>query len=197
MHSISLVVLVMVAIGCSATTCPHCNMADLPPLLDFSNGTQVKTLAAWEQRKTQLRALLEGTFYGAAPAANQTPPITAVATLSKKHLRGYTSLDVNVTWARCPVGLQIFVPETCSDTARCPLFLTQTTHRRWAVAGIQRGYVGAVYAGADSSDATDCFRRLFNSSAQVTWGLIRLPNPSPPHTGCAIDPVSPLSNFCF
>ena len=66
--------------------------------------------------------------------------------------------------------LEFLYPVTCTSHARCPLFMTQTNHRRWGLVGISRGYAVAVYPAADSNDETDPFRVAYPNA---TWGLIR------------------------
>ena len=42
-----------------------------------------------------------------------------------------------------------------------PVFMTQDTHRRWALVAVSRGYLGCVYAGADSRDDTEAWRTIW------------------------------------
>ena len=69
------------------------------------------------------------------------------------------------------VTVELLIPAgPCSRPhAACPIFMTQSNHRRWALAGALRGYVGVVYPGADSNDQTDGFRLAY---PDATWGLI-------------------------
>ncbi len=42
-----------------------------------------------------------------------------------------------------------------------PVFVTQDNHRNWALIAASRGYIGCVYAGADSNDDTGAFISLW------------------------------------
>ena len=87
--------------------------------------------------------------------------------------RGITRNVIKITFNttnRAHFALELLYPESCSSQRKCPLFMTQTNHRRWAIIGISRGYAAAVYPGADSNDQTDPFRWAYPKS---TWGLIR------------------------
>jgi pimeloyl-ACP methyl ester carboxylesterase len=42
-----------------------------------------------------------------------------------------------------------------------PVFITQDNHRRWALIAVSRGYIGCVYAGADSRDDTGEFASIW------------------------------------
>ena len=67
-----------------------------------------------------------------------------------------------------------------------PVFLTQWTHRPWALVGVERGYVGVVYPGADCHvngaspgmpcDAAPTFQRAYCSvcglCGDTAWALI-------------------------
>jgi hypothetical protein len=65
--------------------------------------------------------------------------------------------------------LELLLPAQCSQSSPCPLFATQTNHRRWALVALARGYAALVYPGADSDDQTDGFRLAY---PEATWGLI-------------------------
>ena len=42
----------------------HAGMADLPPLLEFANGTVVKSMDAWQERRNEMKMLLSKYYYG-------------------------------------------------------------------------------------------------------------------------------------
>lgn len=43
---------------------PHKGMADLPPLLEFSDGTPVRTPSDWQHRRNEISDLLTQYYYG-------------------------------------------------------------------------------------------------------------------------------------
>ena len=43
---------------------PHKGMADLPPLLEFSDGSPVKSLRDWQLRRKEIKDLLTCYYYG-------------------------------------------------------------------------------------------------------------------------------------
>ncbi|WP_297338194.1 hypothetical protein [Algoriphagus sp.] len=60
-----------------------------------------------------------------------------------------------------------------------PVFMTQWTHERWAYIAVRRGYIGCVYAGADSRDDTKNYREIYpenDFSLLMTraWGAMRV-----------------------
>jgi pimeloyl-ACP methyl ester carboxylesterase len=57
---------------------------------------------------------------------------------------------------RASLRLSLFIPPE-SAGAPFPVFLTQASHRDWALIALRRGYLACVYAGADSLDDTDTF----------------------------------------
>ncbi|EGD82443.1 hypothetical protein PTSG_03090 [Salpingoeca rosetta] len=161
---------------CSSTsTTGHAGLADLPPLLEFANGTAVSTLGALAQRKEEIKALLTQYFYGEFPT--HVPPLTGVRLVSSvlTHDGGVNDSFVELSYATptarpTRVVVEVLRPvRHCTAVKPCPVFMTQTNHRRWAVAGVLRGYVGVVYPGADSNDQTDGFRLAYPAA---TWGLI-------------------------
>ena len=43
---------------------PHKGLAALPPLLEFADGTPVKTMADWTKRRDEIQNLLTQYYYG-------------------------------------------------------------------------------------------------------------------------------------
>lgn len=154
----------------TVTARQHAGMYHLPPLLEFSNGTAVTDLAALQERKAEARRLLSETMYGTFPAT--VPALVAAVHLNQSQLRGHTDMFVRLTFNtsnRATFDIELIVPDSCTSANKCPLFMTQANHRRWAIAGVARGYASLVYPGADSIDSTDVFRLAYPNA---TWGLI-------------------------
>ena len=84
--------------------------------------------------------------------------------------REYITLEYATPRTPTQVTVEFLYPPTCTSSRPCPLFMTQTNHRRWALVGLTRGYATVVYPGADSNDQTDPFRLAYPNA---TWGLIR------------------------
>jgi dienelactone hydrolase len=60
-----------------------------------------------------------------------------------------------------------------------PVFMTQWNHERWAYIAFRRGYIGCVYAGADSKDDAKNYREIYpeNDFSLLTaraWGAMRV-----------------------
>ena len=49
-----------------------------------------------------------------------------------------------------------------------PVFLTQWSHREWAQIAVRRGYIGCVYAGADSKDDTEKYSEIWAGQYDFT-----------------------------
>lgn len=66
------------------------------------------------------------------------------------------------------------------DTGKpLPVFMTQWNHRAWAQVAVRRGYIGCVYAGADSKDDTKNYGRVypdynFTTLMKRAWGASRV-----------------------
>jgi cephalosporin-C deacetylase-like acetyl esterase len=56
------------------------------------------------------------------------------------------------------LNLELIIPK---GDGPFPVFLTQDTHRRWALVAVSRGYLGCVYAGADSRDDTEPWQAIW------------------------------------
>lgn len=154
---------------------PHAGLADLPPLLQFANGSSATgSAAAWQARRAEIATLLQQYYYGTFPT-EPVPALQNATVLSSNTSRGVADQVVQLVFSTPPVAppakitIEVLMPEACTPAARCPLFLTQTNHRRWALAAVARGYAALVYPGADSNDQTDVFRYAYPNA---TWGLI-------------------------
>ncbi|EDQ87230.1 uncharacterized protein MONBRDRAFT_27421 [Monosiga brevicollis MX1] len=160
------------SVGGVATARPHQGLYQLPPLLEFANGTHVTDAAALAARRAEARQLLADTFYGHFP--KDVPVIAHVEWHHSTVARQVNDSFVNITYRTAQnisitIQIELLIPSQCTAAHPCPLFLTQGNHRRWALAGVGRGYVGLVYPGADSLDQTDGFRLAY---PDATWGLI-------------------------
>lgn len=148
----------------------HVGMCDLPPLLEFANGSSVVDSAGFQARQTQIRELLQSTLYGSLPTS--VPSFLGSTVVSHVEERGSVREFVRLTFQAADNKVVSFTVEQIYSTSAVrpmPVFMTQTNHRRWALAAVNRGYFACVYPGADSDDQTDGFRLAYTNA---TWGLI-------------------------
>jgi len=128
---------------------------DLPPLLVMGDGRQVDSLALWQERRRELRGLLEHWFWGTIPP---TPPrLTGHRIVGREQGRGATRREVEVGFDCRPavtVRLWVLMPD---GPGPFPVFLTTTSHWSWAEVGLSRGYLCCVYPGADNDDQSRLF----------------------------------------
>jgi cephalosporin-C deacetylase-like acetyl esterase len=131
---------------------------DLPPLLQFQDGRAVKTPAEWQKRRGELRALLERYMWGRLPET--VPRVKGAEVTAQERERGVIRRRIEVSFDTRPVDIsarieiETFTPE---GGGPFPVFLTQSTHRAWAMVGASRGYVGCVYPAADGTDQSSIF----------------------------------------
>jgi len=130
---------------------------DLPdPLLRRVNGRPVKVTnrQEWEARRAELKALFQQWVLGRVPP----PPDGLRATvLREREESGARVREVGLTFGpgeKARLSLELLIPK---GKGPFPVFLTQHNHRDWALIALRRGYLGCVYAGADSRDDTDSF----------------------------------------
>lgn len=72
--------------------------------------------------------------------------------------------------------LELMVPQKPTQMS---VYLTQWTHREWALLAVKRGYIGCVYAAADVKDDTDIYQFLypdydFTLLMRRAWGASRV-----------------------
>jgi len=168
----------------------------LPPLLRLDNGTNVTTSAAWfEQRRPEVAALTQDILLGRMPAPKPgcaaVPPLLEARTVNSSTSRGavvdsYVNLTFGVSASlNVSFAVELLVPPIAAGSA-APVFLTQWTHRGWALLGVERGYIGVVYPGSDGhplgrdppmpTDAAPAFQAAYCEACghcgPTAWALI-------------------------
>ncbi len=129
----------------------------LPDPLKFSNGRDVK-VEEWLKRRAELHALLQHYITGTWPAS---PGNTRVADFNQREEAACIVQEVTLEFGprhAAKLRLEVIIP---NGPGPFPVFITQDTHRRWALIAVSRGYIGCVYAGADSRDDTDAWRAVW------------------------------------
>jgi len=126
------------------------------PLAREVNGRQapITDLADWPERREGLKALFHHWVLGRVPPR---PDHLQATVLSERKEAGATVREVELAFGpsqRASLWLELLIPDGAGPH---PVFMTQHNHREWALIALRRGYLGCVYAGADSRDDTDTF----------------------------------------
>ena len=133
------------------------NRPYLPDPVRFANGKEVKR-KEWPRRRQELLALFRHYVIGTSPPS----PGNVRAAEIKSHQEGGSFLDEVVLEfgpkRQAKLHLELIIPK---GEGPFPVFLTQDTHRSWALVAVSRGYIGCVYAGADSRDDTGAWAALW------------------------------------
>ena len=154
--------------------------ADLPPLLQFNDGSEVKTAADLERRKREVAALLKRYFIGTFP--EKVPGLVSAKVLDERRaddgsLRRRVQLTFD-TPQKASFEVRVWVPK---GEGPFPVLLTQPRYYqlRWAELALERGYIACLYPGVDShhrekdfpgyESAWQDFRREY---PKATWSEI-------------------------
>ncbi len=126
----------------------------LPDCLQFENGEAVRSASDWPKRRAELMKLLHYYVIGSVPPAPDN-----MLDLSFKNTRAekLTCHKIEIAFGpqrKARLHLELIMP---NGEGPFPVFITQDNHRRWALIAASRGYIGCVYAGADSNDDTGDF----------------------------------------
>ncbi|MBW3624075.1 MAG: alpha/beta hydrolase [Armatimonadetes bacterium] len=130
------------------------------PLVRRVNGkiVPVRTKAEWKERQEELRALFQQWVIGSVPP---TPDNLEAEVLSEREEGGATVRQVRLRFGpgqKATLRVELMIPK---GNGPFPVFVTQHNHRGWALIALRRGYLGCVYAGADSQDDTDTFAAAY------------------------------------
>jgi len=129
----------------------------LPDPLRFVNGQEV-TKDAWPRRRQELLELFQYYVIGSFPPS---PGNVRPADLRSHEEPGCFIDDVTLEFGpknAARLRLELIIPK---GKGPFPVFITQDTHRAWALIAVSRGYIGCVYAGADSRDDTGAWTEVW------------------------------------
>lgn len=139
-------------------------MASLPflpdPLVLDQGGRNipVKTRRQWQQKRAWIEKEIKHWLTGTFPP----PPDNLKAELvSEKTSGNVTSRLVELHFGpdhRAKLTVELLIPH---GEGPFPVFMTQWDHRAWALLAVRRGYVGCIYAGADSKDDTEQYADIW------------------------------------
>eukprot|EP01050_Picozoa_sp_SAG11_P017696 SAG11_NODE_2579_length_3199_cov_13.264194_1_plen_435_part_00 len=145
--------------------------AELPDLLTTVDGEPVTSKAQWQQRRGELKTLLETNILGTLPASHGLEPpaelLRATALNFSNVTAAVASCYVRLAYQanKTTVELDVELAWPSSAAAPLPLFFTQWNHRAWGLQGVQRGYMMVLYPGADTRDASGDFRAAFPAAS--------------------------------
>lgn len=123
----------------------------LPDPLRFLDGRPVRSADDWRLRRRELLDLFQHYTLGRVPDA---PGNTRVASQHERLEDGVRIRELVLEFGpdhRARLRVELLLPP---GPGPFPVFITQDNHRRWALVALGRGYIGCVYAGADSRDDT-------------------------------------------
>lgn len=112
----------------------------------------------WQQKRDWIRKQYEYWVSGSVPPA---PKKFHSKILSQSIENGVQDQMIEVAFGpgdSAKMTFELMIPP--SDKS-LPVFMTQWSHRGWAQVAVRRGYIGCVYAGADSKDDTRNYSKVF------------------------------------
>lgn len=148
------------------------------PLIIDEGGknTPVKTPEQWQEKREWMKEQLQHYITGTFPPA----PENLKAEILSEKMDGKVRLQmVELSFGpqhQAKLTLEVMIPP---GEGPLPVFLTQWNHREWAQVAVRRGYIGCIYAGADSKDDTEKYAEIWAGEFDWTrlmrraWGASR------------------------
>ncbi len=125
----------------------------------------VKTMEQWKEKRAWMKQQLEYYITGTYPPK----PENLIAKVINEKKDGETIIRIiELTFGpenKADLTVELMIPP---GKGPFPVFLTQWTHREWAMVAVRRGYVGCVYAGADSKDDTEKYSEIWAGQYDFT-----------------------------
>jgi dienelactone hydrolase len=129
----------------------------LPDPLRFTSGKAVAK-EDWSRRRLELLKLFERFVTGSTPPP---PGNVRPGQIKSREEAGALIDEVVLEFGpnhQAKLHLELIIPKARGPF---PVFLTQDNHRSWALVAASRGYLGCVYAGADSRDDTGAWTNVW------------------------------------
>jgi dienelactone hydrolase len=147
----------------------------LPPLRVNAAGKTVRTPAEWRARRQELASDVQEYILGHAPT-QAAPSLIAADTINTTVLpEGGSSAFVRLAFDTKgggggvdEVAVVVEVLRGASAGAeKRPLFITQWTHRPWALYALSRGYAAILYPGCDTADVAPLFQAAYPNATMA------------------------------
>jgi len=144
----------------SAVYAQNYQRADLPDAMTFLNGTKVKSVSDFQERKEEILDLWCEYYIGHYP--KEIPKVIAAEIIkTERHEDGSTRKRIVLTFDtpnRKSFEIAVWEPEA-KDGKASPLFLTQPRYYQiqWAEEAVRRGYTACFYPGLDTHHSEEKF----------------------------------------
>lgn len=134
----------------------------------------VKTLSQWNEKRAWIKQEVKHLFSGTFPPPPEDLKIRVLEERMENKVKIQT-IELRFKNDAAKLTLEVFTPP---GEGPFPVFLTQWNHRGWAQIAVRRGYIGCLYAGADSKDDTESYQEIYPDydwTALMTraWGAHR------------------------
>lgn len=155
------------------------SIPNLPePLMISKNGIDIPitTPLQWEEKRKWIKEQYQQWVSGRFPAA----PKNFKTTILSDSIEGGTRIQmIEINFGpdyKAKMTMEIMIPV---GKGPMPVYMTQWTHRDWALLAVRRGYIGCVYAAADTKDDTEAYMALypdydFSMLMRRAWGAARV-----------------------
>ena len=181
---------------------PTTNFSDfyLPDLLVANDGRRITTAAGWAARRQEIKHLLQVHMFGMLPTT--VPTVVGARLIQNFSTHGIRDELWEVDFAEAgktvALDIEVILPVSATPAHPLPLFVSEETHRSWAMRGVSRGYAAMLTPTNDANDATgfktlypnatwgDIIRRAWTASRCLDWVLNAKFNPH----AATIDPSS-------
>lgn len=150
----------------------------LPDLLMIDEGGKnipVTNLRQWKEQREYFKAQIKHIICGTFPDA---PGNVVSKVIQERFENGVKIQMIELRFGKshqARLTIELFTPP---GDGPFPVFMAQWNHRGWAQVAVRRGYVGLIYAGADSQDDTQSYLSLYPEYDWTTlmtraWGAHR------------------------
>lgn len=148
------------------------------PLVLYKNGKDypITTKRQFDEQKDSVKSRFQQWISGHAPPAPQNMQVEILSDKVERKTRVQLLMLKFGPKHKATMTVELMIPE---GKGPFPVYLTQWTHREWALLAVKRGYIGCVYAGADLKDDTDIYQYLypkydFTLLMRRAWGASRV-----------------------
>lgn len=149
------------------------------PLISYTKDRHIPitTMTQWEEKRKWIKKEYQHWISGYFPPA---PDNIRSEIISEKIEEGCLVQFIRLRFGpehKAEMNFELMIP--IQSKKPLPVYMTQWNHRGWAQLAVRRGYIGCVYAAADTYDDTEGYRSVypeydFSMLMRRAWGASRV-----------------------
>lgn len=148
-----------------------------PLISQGTNHRKIETIQEWDAQRAWIKGQFQHWILGSLPPQPEAFNFQILKDSIAPNLIRHQYVRVKFGPSmKGQMDFKLFIPPSNKPL---PVFMTQWNHEQWAYIAVRRGYIGCVYAGADSKDDAKVYSEIypdhdFSLLTARAWGAMRV-----------------------